>query len=393
MSDYVAVHQVMVEAFGPPGAPEPTARTVARMRRNPDPRERPDLTLAAFDGSRGVGHVGVIEYAMHVGRSTVPVVGLAGVSVRVTHRRIGLASVMVRRALDAGRAAGLPVGFLFGIPDFYHRFGFVSAYSPVCVRVETKVLPARGEPGWTQRLMRPDQGRAILREYEPLYRDVVGTSARATLRWRGDSRHVWLSGPRRAGAGYVIGHDNARRATYEVFEAGGHGHSFWRAVLPWARHEAQRAKRDRVEFCVPLCHPLVTALREVDHAIERTVRINGGPMVAILDLPSAFQHLRAELAARWAAAGRGLSANRLTLSLDGQAIAIERRGRTVHIDPAPRGPVDLKANLHLGRLFMGYGEPLETLERFSMPCRPAARPLVAALFPARDPFLSPPDHF
>jgi predicted N-acetyltransferase YhbS len=74
--------------------------------------------------NRVVTHFGIWDYQMRVGSARVRVGGVGGVATDADYRKRGLMDRTARASMEAMRAQGYDVSLLFGIDDFYHRFGY-----------------------------------------------------------------------------------------------------------------------------------------------------------------------------------------------------------------------------------------------------------------------------
>ena len=76
---------------------------------------------------RIVTHWGVWDFRMRIGVARVRVGGIGVVATDARHRKRGLMNRTADNALGAMRSAGYDMSLLFGIDEFYHRFGYVRA--------------------------------------------------------------------------------------------------------------------------------------------------------------------------------------------------------------------------------------------------------------------------
>ncbi|MEE8441117.1 MAG: GNAT family N-acetyltransferase, partial [Spirochaetia bacterium] len=80
-------------------------------------------------------HLGVWDFTMRIGTATAR---LAGIGAVATQRKLSGRGLMTRTAADAIeslRGAGYDMSLLFGIPNYYLRFGYVGTFpqSTFCV--------------------------------------------------------------------------------------------------------------------------------------------------------------------------------------------------------------------------------------------------------------------
>jgi predicted acetyltransferase len=130
----------MMTVFGD----EPTGRWIDEV----PPVAELDRSLGLLDGDRFVATSGIYSFDMTVpGERTVPCAGITWITVSPTHRRRGVLTAIMRRQLDAVRAAERePIAALWAAEaSIYGRFGYA---------------PASWKGGWTgatERMrLRPD---------------------------------------------------------------------------------------------------------------------------------------------------------------------------------------------------------------------------------------------
>ena len=99
------------------------ARLVDALRGSPD-----SIALVAALGDRVIGHILFTPVAIDPPAS-IRVAGLAPMSVRPEHQRLGVGGRLIRAGLDECRRLGYGAVVLVGHPDYYPRFGFVPAHT------------------------------------------------------------------------------------------------------------------------------------------------------------------------------------------------------------------------------------------------------------------------
>ncbi|HEU5315335.1 MAG TPA: GNAT family N-acetyltransferase, partial [Chloroflexota bacterium] len=106
----------------------------------PWPREDGGFGLALHEGERKVASLEVGRYAMRLCGGEVTMGGVAGVVTHPAHRQKGLGATMMRAAVARMREERYPLSILFGVPDFYHRFGYVPVLPTYTLTVATRTL-------------------------------------------------------------------------------------------------------------------------------------------------------------------------------------------------------------------------------------------------------------
>ena len=154
-ADAAEVHAVIARAFDD--------ENVAALWEDLAARPRAASYVATIDGAI-VGHVGLSWGWVDSRDRLVDVSVLSPLSVSPEHQRRGVGRALVARAIEAADAAGSPVLFLEGDPDYYARLGFEPAaehgFTPPSPRVPLPafqcVLLSAYEPSLTGGLVYPD---------------------------------------------------------------------------------------------------------------------------------------------------------------------------------------------------------------------------------------------
>lgn len=117
--DIEAVRQVNIGAFDR----ENEANLVDRLR-----GIAPTFSFVAVQSDRIVGHLFFSPVAV-AGKcpSNLSILGLAPVAVLPDYQRQGIGSLLIREGLKECARSGFEAVVVLGHPDFYPRFGFISA--------------------------------------------------------------------------------------------------------------------------------------------------------------------------------------------------------------------------------------------------------------------------
>lgn len=85
------------------------------------------VSLVATSGSTVIGHIAFSPVTLD--NQTVPILGLAPLSVHPSHQRQGAGSLLAFAGLNACRDLGASATVVLGDPSYYSRFGFSPASS------------------------------------------------------------------------------------------------------------------------------------------------------------------------------------------------------------------------------------------------------------------------
>jgi GNAT superfamily N-acetyltransferase len=140
------------------------------------------LTLVV-DGEE-VSHLWVIDYEMRIGSAVMRMGGIAGVWTEEKHRLKGYASKVLNASIDFMKEEGYDVSLLFGIPNFYHRFGYATVlprYTAYLDMINIPPSPSRFKTiPYEERFK-----KAVLEIYEENNKKRTGTIVRSMEKWEG----------------------------------------------------------------------------------------------------------------------------------------------------------------------------------------------------------------
>ena len=123
-ADYEAVYRVVLEAFLAAEHTDGTEQDlVAALRRSE--AFVPELSLVADEGGVVVGHVLLTQ--ARVGKSSVPTLALAPLSVLPAFQRQGIGAALVREGHRIAGSLGYAWSIVLGDARYYTRFGYAPA--------------------------------------------------------------------------------------------------------------------------------------------------------------------------------------------------------------------------------------------------------------------------
>ncbi|HUV39108.1 MAG TPA: GNAT family N-acetyltransferase, partial [Planctomycetota bacterium] len=312
-------------------------------------------------GGRIVTHYGVWGYDMRIGSATVRCGGIGAVATDADYRKRGLMAKTVVASIEAMRTCGYDVSILFGITNFYDKFGYVRAWSRISDAIGidrlTKERP-RHRVLKVSDLTREDIAAIYAHEHAGL----TGTAVRPTYRAAGGAWKRWAGwrwvDKRGRTLGYVTGRPND--GTLECYEAGGDPDEAMRVLAMLARRHVCR----EVKFVdVHENTPILRKMRRGDCTTTVNSRRNGGPMIRTIHLASSLEKMRGELSRRLKrsplATWRGALLvddvrEKVTLKIaDGKVAVAAKPSKTKHV---------IRGGDAVAQLLIGTNEPAETVE-------------------------------
>jgi hypothetical protein len=378
--------------------------------------------------------------------------GIGGVETKEAHRNRGHARRLLEAAVAHMRRGDAALTMLYGIPDFYPKFGYAPAGPDHFITLQSLSRTDPTPAGFRVRPYTPADLPAIQRIYEQNTATAVGAAVRApddpvwhalTPKAEGadgadpaslDPPSLDPASPvetcrvleeagsrvrayawRGRGFWYVDSWEEDHPRTMVLGEAMADGPAAADAILDvcaaWAREESAGRSEpfERIALGLPPeGHVAAAAMRR--HArIEQHYDPAGSSMARVLDVGRLLTSLAPELSERLHRARLRITAtlevrtdegtSHLRLSPEGVAVApAPPTGATaaLPVGSPHNGAQTLTLELpqaELARLALGAFPPADTLARLSAPLDAQVRQIVEALFPLRHPHLHLPDRF
>jgi predicted N-acetyltransferase YhbS len=345
-------------------------------------------STVGFLGTDMVTHWGVWGYAMRVGSARLRTAGIGAVATHGFQQGKGLMSRTIAAALPRMRERGYDVSILFGVPNYYHKFGYVPAWETPVYVLEKRFFADAGPPRGLRRhrpLMTPEMESLYNRKSAGL----AGTAVRPThcgLSHLTGERQVYAwpgAGGRLAGY-LIVGIDDG---IFRHIDSAGDPEQVVRALGAVAR------KAGAAEIRLPDLHwdsPLARHLRAGFCRLELRFNRSGGAMIRTLNLASCLRKLCAEFSrllrrsdwSSWRGALRiGDAREAVTLAMGRGRVAIASAGgqATRHV---------LSGGERVAQLLIGTHGPDQVMEDGNMKASGDAAALARVLFPARRPTLA-----
>lgn len=342
---------------------------------------------------RSISRLWIVDVRLRIGSSVVKVGGIAGVGTDRQYRNQGLARRVLEASLQLMRREGYEASWLFGIQDFYHKFGFATCMPEYNLRLDTR--DAEGAP--RKMRVRPhrkvDQG-AIARLYNRENAARTGSVVRDPKAWKG----VEMGSGFGVDAGVQVVVDGADRVQgYVVYDAaldrcraaevGGQGEEVFSTLLWFLARRGVALRREEVSLSIPPDHPFARYCRRFGCRVDTRYPRNAGPMGRIIHLSSFMQKLLPELGRRW------VGAQPLGIKTDlGTVVLQPQRGGLRLREGAGQGGMRLGQEV-LMQLLMGYCTPEDLLAAGRLEAPRHCHALLGNLFPPTQAHMWWPDRF
>lgn len=338
----------------------------------------------------------VNDMVMRVGTCPVRMGGIGGVWTDEAHRMKGYS----RRVLENSNVWMAENGFdcatLFGIPDYYHRFG----YAPCLVHSEWEVRTRDAE-----RAALNLEARPFTPEDLPALRGIyaAGNAARSGSIAR-DERTRWARKGSWYGTeaeGVVFADAGGEIEAYavcdqakdrvKIVEAGARQLETYGDVLRWAANRAVALRVENVTFLVPPDHPCAEFLTVFGARHTARYPRNGEGMGRILRLHDFLRKTLPEWTRRAAAAARPGQSLRLETDIGDATLAWNGEAVELAEGPEAAGTARLPQS-RLMQLAMGYHSP-DIVLSFPEVQAEGDLTLLRTLFPRQFPYMWAADHF
>jgi predicted N-acetyltransferase YhbS len=173
-------HRVMVASFSS-GSDTEIENAALEERRQIEalPEFQPRQRRGAFRGDTYLGGYIIFERGMRVGASALRTGCIGGVGVDRSQRRQGVATALMGDALAFAEERHLALLLLDGIPNFYHRFGYVDVADSTDQVIDRTVIEAWSGDADTTRYATIEDAGALLDLFNRHWGPITGSFARS----------------------------------------------------------------------------------------------------------------------------------------------------------------------------------------------------------------------
>jgi predicted acetyltransferase len=333
--------------------------------------------------------------------------GIGGVYTEGEHRMKGYMRYLFEDTVRYMTEQGYDVSLLFGIPDFYNKFGYATSLAKHQVKVATRDAEdaesaASRFADYKQRQIEPADMPEVLALYNAENAIRTGTISRDPEEftefrkgssWRSGTESCLWEDASGALAGYAVW-DKDRRAV-KIVEVGADDDALFPVMLAAFARQAVEKRCEAVELYLPPDHAFAEyvqrwgAVWEIEHP-----RYSDG-MMRILNLPELFEKLVPELSRRLVMARSMSDTASVSLKTDLGAVTLFANEGEVRVDRGTSSAATLALPQHaLMQLIVGYRSLRDVLNMPGVTLTEGdAVPFLNALFPKGVPYVWLPDYF
>lgn len=266
------------------------------------------VTLSTED-EKDVSTVTLREYQMRFGSAHLKMGGIAGVSTKEAYRKKGYSRRVMEDIMGYMNENGYDVSMLFGIPNFYHKFGYATAIPETYVEFDTKDVPA-AVPTYQVRKFQTEDAPKIVDLYSANNAKRTGTPLRTEIGWKEFTRrggilpdpYVVLNK-----AGEVIGYfvcdgDNAKKDMIDrnctLVDIGFQDRAIFQTIVHFLAHGVEYISAEQIRCAIPADHPFAIFCRRYGCRTNIYTPKDHMGMMRIINQSSTIEKITGELEKR-----------------------------------------------------------------------------------------------
>lgn len=352
------------------------------------PGYRQEHTRIATHRGELLGALRLTTDTVRIGEARLKMGGLGWVATAPRHRRKGVCRRIIEDSIRYMRANGYHISMLFGIPNFYHRFGYVSTLADYSVLVDTfealtfenpfkASLATPAEVGVIQRIHNANDANSAC--------SLVRTVAHMHNKWGRWGEWILLKDDQGKPVAYLVEQENGD--CLDIVEAGVGEMRVCAAVVRHAGVVAESKGVTRIRFCVPPPSPIARFLSHFRSIHETRIDRDAGGMMAFINVGETLESMIPEWESLLSRSAARELRTEFTLVVNGAVFRIRANRGAVDVSTSPgASKIGLKSG-DLMHLVTGYRYPNDVLDERRCLVAGDARILFSTLFPKRHPFV------
>lgn len=243
------------------------------------------VRIAIYKG-KIVSTLQITTDVIRIGEARLKMGGLGWVSTDVQYRNKGIASALIQNAVQYMTANSYQVSMLFGIPNFYHRFGFISTLPEYYANITTRELLTIKPIPHKIRKVKPGDILLLRKIHDEEDVDVscsiIRTQAHFTVKWKEWSRAKVITDLNGKILGYFLPKITDKN-TLLIEEIGSINIEVSDTILFEIGKLAEKEKVGMVQIAAPPCHLSIRTLIKRRSIHETHYKRDEGGMMAIIN--------------------------------------------------------------------------------------------------------------
>ena len=275
--------------------------------------ERPALSVTWIslltEDEEMVSQLGLREYQMRFGSVRLKLGGIDGVGTREEYRNKGYSRQVMEHTIAFMNENGYDVSMLFGIPNFYHKFGYATVIPETYVEFDTKDVPAAASTYQVRRFQTEDTPK-VVELYSTNNAERTGTPLRTGIGWKEFTRrggivpdpYVVLNEADEVIGYFVCNHDNTKKDMIDqsctLFDIGFQDRTIFETIVHFLVYSVNYTSAERIICAIPADHPFAIFCRRYGCRTHTYTPKDHMGMMRIINQPSTLKKITGELEKR-----------------------------------------------------------------------------------------------
>ena len=275
--------------------------------------ERPALSVRTIwlstEAEEWLSWIGLREYQMRFGSAQLKMGGICGVGTKEEHRNKGYSRRVMEHTIAFMNENGYDVSMLFGIPNFYHKFGYATAIPETYVEFDTKDVPTAA-PTYQVRKFQTEDAPKIVDLYSANNAERTGTPLRTGIGWKEFTRrggivpdpYVVLNETDEVIGYFVCDGDNAKKDMIErnctLVDIGFQDRTIFETIAHFLAHGVAYTSAEQIRCAIPADHPFAIFCRRYGCRTNTYTPKDHMGMMRIINQSSTLKKITDELEKR-----------------------------------------------------------------------------------------------
>ena len=275
--------------------------------------ERPALSVTWIslltENEELLSQLGLREYQMRFGAAQLKLGGIDGVGTQEEHRNKGYSRRVMEHTIAFMNENRYDVSMLFGIPNFYHKFGYATVIPETYVELDTKDVPA-AVPTYQVRKFQTEDAPKIVELYSANNAERTGTPLRTEIGWKEFTRrggivpdpYVVLNVVDEVIGYFVCDGDNAKKDMIEqnctLVDIGFQDRTIFETIVHFLAHSVEYISAERIRCAIPADHPFAIFCRRYGCRTNTYTPKDHMGMMRIINQSSTLEKITGELKKR-----------------------------------------------------------------------------------------------
>ena len=261
------------------------------------------------ENEKNVSVVTLREYQMRFGSAHLKMGGIAGVRTKEAHRNKGYSRRLMENIMGYMTENGFDVSMLFGIPNFYDKFGYATVLPETYVEFDTKDVPA-DVPTYQIRRFQAEDAPKVVELYSENNAERTGTPLRTEIGWKEFTNrggivpdpYVVLNEADEVIGYFVCDGDNTKIDMIDrnctLFDIGFQDRTIFETIVHFLAHGVEYISAERIRCAIPADHPFAIFCRRYGCRTNTYTPKDHMGMMRIINQSSTLKKITGELEKR-----------------------------------------------------------------------------------------------